>query len=108
MVVDLLCLSICKASYHGSIIPVLRVYVKWVHLKNYRNKKSLPASILKAQNVRNLYALVAEAAGENPYLSADSPRFHAAMGYREVGRLHQCGEKFGYWLDLTYWEKRIG
>ena len=63
---------------------------------------------LKAQNVRNLYALVAEAVGENPYLTADSPRFHTAMGYREVGRLHKCGEKFGYWLDLTYWEKGIG
>ena len=62
---------------------------------------------LKAQNVRNLYALVAESGSDNPYLTADSPRFHKAMGYSEVGRLHACGEKFGYWLDLVYWEKLL-
>lgn len=62
---------------------------------------------LKAQNVRNLYALVAESSSDNPYLTADSPRFHEAMGFRETGRLHACGEKFGYWLDLVYWEKLL-
>ena len=62
---------------------------------------------LKARNVRNLYALVAESRGDNPYLTADSPRFHRAMGFREAGRLHRCGEKFGYRLDLVYWEKLL-
>ena len=60
---------------------------------------------LKARNVRNLYALVAESGSDNPYLTMDSPHFHEAMGFRETGRLHSCGEKFGYWLDLVYWEK---
>ena len=63
---------------------------------------------LKAQNVRNLYALVAESTPDNPYLTMDSPHFHAAMGYTEAGRLHRWGEKLGYWLDLVYWEKMIG
>lgn len=62
---------------------------------------------LKAQNIRNIYAIVAESISDNPYLTADSPHFHKAMGFEEVGRLHACGEKFGYWLDLTYWEKRL-
>lgn len=63
--------------------------------------------LLHQKGVTNLYALVAAPIGENPYLSLDSPRFHAAMGYKEVGRLHACGEKFGYRVDLTYWEKLL-
>ncbi len=62
--------------------------------------------LLRQQGVTNFYALVAAPIGENPYLTMDSPHFHAAMGYEEVGRLHGCGEKFGYRIDLTYWEKR--
>ena len=61
--------------------------------------------LLRQQGITNLYALVAAPVGENPHLTMDSPRFHAAMGYTEVGRLHRCGEKFGLRMDLTYWEK---
>ena len=59
----------------------------------------------RQQGITTLYALVAAPVGENPHLTMDSPRFHAAMGYTEVGRLHRCGEKFGLRMDLTYWEK---
>ncbi len=85
----------------------LSVYVEWEHRGRGigRMLYTEMEQQLRAQNVSNLYALVAAPVGENPYLSDDSPRFHTAMGYKEVGRLHACGEKFGYWLDLVYWEK---
>lgn len=30
-----------------------------------------------------------------------SLRLHAALGFREVGRLHEVGYKFGRWLDVV-------
>lgn len=88
----------------------LSVYVEWEHRGQGIGKKLYleMEERLRQQNVSNLYALVAAPIGENPYLSEDSPHFHKAMGYNEVGRLHGCGEKFGFRLDLTYWEKIIG
>ena len=64
---------------------------------------------LARMGVRNLYACIGEPpAEEDPYLTHDSARFHARMGFREVGRFHLCGCKFGRWYDMIWMEKLIG
>ena len=63
--------------------------------------------LLKAQNVTNLYALVAGVDTEDQYLTHDSQKFHAKMGYVQVGKLHKAGYKFGRWYDMITVEKII-
>ncbi len=56
----------------------------------------------------NMYACISYPPQEDPYLSTNSAEFHQHMGYRLVGRLHQCGYKFHRWYDIIYMEKIIG
>ena len=63
--------------------------------------------LLKAQNITNLYVLVAGVETEDEYLTHDSQRFHLAMGYEYVGKLHKAGYKFGRWYDMITMEKLI-
>ena len=64
--------------------------------------------LLKAQNITNLYVLVAGVDVEDEYLTHDSQKFHLAMGYDYVGKLHKAGYKFGKWYDMITMEKMIG
>lgn len=64
--------------------------------------------LLKAQNITNLYVLVAGVDAEDEYLTHDSQKFHLAMGYDYVGKLHKAGYKFGHWYDMITMEKIIG
>ena len=63
--------------------------------------------LLKAQNITNLYVLVAGVDVEDAYLTHDSQKFHLAMGYDYVGKLHKAGYKFGHWYDMITMEKLI-
>ncbi len=63
---------------------------------------------LKKMNITNLYARVAAVEREDEYLSHDSIEFHTRMGYREAGRLKNCGYKFSRWYDMVYMERIIG
>lgn len=63
--------------------------------------------LLQAQNVTNLYVLVAGVDSEDEYLTHDSQKFHLAMGYEYVGKLHKAGYKFGRWYDMITMEKII-
>ena len=63
--------------------------------------------LLKAQNITNLYVLVAGVEVEDEYLTHDSQKFHLAMGYDYVGKLHKAGYKFGKWYDMITMEKII-
>ena len=64
---------------------------------------------LKAQNVTNLYAGVADLAEEtDPYLTRNSEHFHKAVGYKTIGNFTRCGYKFDRWYNLIYMEKIIG
>ena len=63
--------------------------------------------LLKAQNITNLYVLVAGVDVEDEYLTHDSQKFHLAMGYEYVGKLHKAGYKFGHWYDMITMEKII-
>ena len=55
---------------------------------------------LRRQGIVILYALVTAS-------NALSLRFHAALGYREIGRLDASGWKFGRWHDVIWLEKRL-
>lgn len=63
---------------------------------------------LAGQNILNVNAGIAWPETEDEYLTYDSIRFHEHMGYRMVGRFHQCGYKFGRWYDLAWMEKHLG
>ena len=39
---------------------------------------------------------------------SSSIALHAAAGFREVGRLHAVGFKFGRWLDNVYMQRALG
>ena len=56
--------------------------------------------ILLAQGYQVLYALIT---GENEISKA----FHAKLGYVQTAEFQNCGLKFGRWLSLTWWEKRL-
>lgn len=64
--------------------------------------------ISRAQHILNLNACIAYADTENEYLTNDSVTFHSHMGYKMVGKFHQCGYKFGKWYDMVWMEKMIG
>ena len=63
---------------------------------------------LEKMGVVNLYACISDPITPDEYLSADSPRFHAHMGYERIGEFHRCGFKFGRWYNMIWMEKLIG
>lgn len=63
---------------------------------------------LTHQNILNVNACIAYADEEDARLTQDSVRFHERLGYRMVGRFHQCGYKFDRWYDMVWMEKSIG
>ena len=62
---------------------------------------------LLGQNIINLNACIACPEVEDEYLTCNSIRFHEHMGYRLVGKFHQCGYKFGRWYHLVWMEKHL-
>ena len=64
--------------------------------------------ISRAQHILNLNACIAYADTEDEYLTNDSVTFHSHMGYKMVGKFHQCGYKFGRWYDMVWMEKMVG
>ena len=63
---------------------------------------------LGGMGMLNLYACIGYPEVPDEYLTANSAEFHAHMGYRQVGRFHKCGCKFGRWYDMIWMEKLIG
>lgn len=65
--------------------------------------------VLLAMGIRNLNACIGvpEEGKPLPFLDNNSMDFHAHLGYRLVGRFHQCGYKFGRWLDMVWMEKML-
>ena len=62
---------------------------------------------LRDRGIRNLYACVADPETEDEYLTHNSERFHAHMGFERVGTFHRCGYKFGRWYNVIWMEKRL-
>ena len=63
---------------------------------------------LRDMGVLNLYACIAVPEAGDEYLTLDSPRFHARLGYAEVGRFRRCASKFGRWYDMIWMGKTLG
>ena len=64
--------------------------------------------ILKDKGITNLYACIGDPIEEDEYLTRNSERFHARMGFRKVGTFHKCGYKFNRWYNMIWMEKIIG
>ena len=62
---------------------------------------------LRLQNICTLEACVASTDREDPHLTKDSILFHTRMGYRQEGKMTDCGYKFGKWYHLLWMEKHI-
>ncbi|MBQ8551871.1 MAG: N-acetyltransferase [Clostridia bacterium] len=80
----------------------LSVYIA-MHRRGMGIGKRLYAALIELlteMGYKNLYGIVT---GEN----AASFAFHKAFGFREVGREHHVGYKFGKWLDVVLFEKLI-
>ena len=63
---------------------------------------------LNEQGILNANACITYADFEDKYHTNDSMYFHEKMGYKLVGRFHQCGYKFGRWYDMIWMEKMLG
>ena len=97
-----------RAAYDWAVETT--VYVK-EDMKNHGIGRALYEALektLAAQGILNLNACIAFPEKEDEYLTTDSVRFHERMGFKEVGRFHKCGCKFGRWYDMVWMEKHIG
>ena len=63
---------------------------------------------LQKRGILNLYACIADPVEEDEYLTRNSERFHAHLGYVRAGTFHLCGCKFGRWYNMIWMEKIIG
>ena len=96
-----------RAAYDWSVET--SVYVKQGH-KGKGVGKMLYDALEKAlfeQGITNLNACIAFSETEDEYLTQDSVRFHAALGYRKVGKFTSCAYKHGRWFDMIWMEKHI-
>lgn len=60
---------------------------------------------LQTRGITNLYACIGIPEQEDEYLTNNSAEFHAHMGFKEVGRFHNCGRKFGRFYHMIWMEK---
>lgn len=56
--------------------------------------------LLTVQGYQTVYAIITASNG-------GSLAFHAALGYRELARMPDCGFKMGRWQDVIWMEKRL-
>lgn len=62
---------------------------------------------LRLQGCVYLNVRIAYPETEDEYLTRNSVRFHAHMGYRLCAHFHSCAHKFGRWYDLVQMEKYL-
>ena len=65
--------------------------------------RALLASLIERAEARGLHAMVGGIEAGN----GASLALHAALGFREVGRLPEVGRKFDRWLDLVFVERLL-
>ena len=65
--------------------------------------------ISRVMGILNLNACIGYPKSPNdPHLNTNSADFHHHLGYRLVGKFHDCGYKFGHWYDMIWMEKMLG
>ena len=64
--------------------------------------------LLRAQGILDMLASIALPEPEDEYLTLDSVRFHAALGFREIARFPNIGSKFGRWYHMVWMDKLLG
>lgn len=90
-----------RAAYDRSVETTIYIH------KDFRGKGIgkklylLLEEILKAQNIKNLYACIA-------YPNPESIAFHEQLGYKTIGFFSKCGYKLDTWYDMIWMEKFIG
>ncbi len=60
--------------------------------------RALMAAVIERAREAGVHTLIGLVSADNEA----SVRLHTALGFVEVGRLHEVGRKFGRWLDLSY------
>ena len=64
---------------------------------------------LRALGFLNVYSCITYSEDEDdPFLTRASVGFHEHMGFKRVGKFHDCGRKFGRWYSAVWMEKMIG
>ena len=63
---------------------------------------------LKKMGLCNVYACISYPEVDDEYVTQNSAKFHAHVGFRMVGIFKQTGYKFGRWYDMVWMEKMIG
>lgn len=96
-----------RAAYHRSVETSIYVDKKARKGGIGRSLYEALEERLKKQDITNLYACIAYPIEEDSYLDRNSVDFHAHMGYRLIGRFHQCAWKFQTWYDMVWMEKFI-
>ena len=79
------------------------IYVSPSHVRKGLGRQLLTALLTRCEafGFRQIIAVIG---GAEP----GSIALHAAAGFREVGRLHAVGFKFGRWLDNVYMQRALG
>lgn len=62
---------------------------------------------LREMGITNMIARVSCPEEDDEYLTRNSVGFHKAMGFRLVGELYKCGNKFGRWYNSACMERII-
>lgn len=62
---------------------------------------------LRNMGITQVYACIGVPEVEDEYLTNNSAQFHAHMGFQEVGRFRNCGQKFDRFYHMIWMEKQI-
>lgn len=60
---------------------------------------------LKDKGIRNIYSCIGVIDEPDEYLNNNSADFHAHIGFKEVGRFHNCGKKFERFYHMIWMER---
>lgn len=97
-----------RAAYDWAVETT--IYLRRDSLKMGIGRKLYEAleTISRTQNILNMNACIGYPNVEDEHLTMNSVQFHEHMGYRMVGKFHNCGYKFGTWYHMVWMEKLIG
>jgi L-amino acid N-acyltransferase YncA len=66
--------------------------------------KRLLADLIERATALGFHVMIGGASADQ----VASIRLHESMGFTRVAHFHETGRKFGHWLDVIYFELRLG